>query len=174
MLTKVAKGYCKVVDTISEVLAYIGGWMIFVLVFLLTLECVRRNVFNNPTLWSYEVSYILGGSAALMGIPFCLKDGGQIRMDVIYDRFPKKLKAVWDIIFSLILFYPLVVLSLTKMFPTVATSVAAREVYRNGALVVPYWPLKVVILVSFCCLFLQHTAKTIRDIQIIAGKDGDN
>jgi TRAP-type mannitol/chloroaromatic compound transport system permease small subunit len=49
----------SVVDTLSEWSGRVFAWIIIPLVVSLTYEVLARYAFNAPTIWAYDLSYML-------------------------------------------------------------------------------------------------------------------
>ena len=68
---------------------WVGGIGVFAalllvpLVLATTWEVVSRYAFNAPTIWAYEVGYLLTGSHFLLGLAYTLRQGEHIRIDVL-------------------------------------------------------------------------------------------
>ncbi len=51
-----------------------------------------------PTVWAYEVGYILTGTHFLLGMAFTLKAGEHIRIDIFSAKFPPRIRAMIDLL----------------------------------------------------------------------------
>lgn len=81
-----------------------GGWIfaagIFVAMLILIQEIVLRYVFNNPTSWAHETTVFLCGAAFVYGGLFCAARNEHIRVVLIYDAVPPRVRRVFDVIIS--------------------------------------------------------------------------
>ena len=62
----------KVIDTISEKVGSAGRWFVVALILVGMFEVTMRYVFNNPTVWAYETSSMLGGATYAFGWAYAL------------------------------------------------------------------------------------------------------
>ncbi len=67
-------------------------------VFITAYEVFMRYVRHQPTLWVFEVSVILIAAAMLYGGTYCMAGDSHIRVTLIRDKLPKRLRKINDII----------------------------------------------------------------------------
>ena len=65
---------------------YFASGLIIPLVLATCYEVFARYVFGNPTIWAYEVGYLLMGFHFLLGGALTLKKGEHIRIDIFYNK----------------------------------------------------------------------------------------
>ena len=64
--------FLSVLDGISEWSGKTVSWLVLVLTLVIGYEIVMRYLFNAPTKWSFDISYMLGGSYFLLGEAYTL------------------------------------------------------------------------------------------------------
>ncbi|MFD1342436.1 TRAP transporter small permease subunit [Litorisediminicola beolgyonensis] len=69
---------------------------------ILIQEVVLRYVFNAPTIWAHETTIFLCGAAFVYGGLYCAARDRHIRVVLIYDILPPRLRRAFDIAISLI------------------------------------------------------------------------
>ena len=69
-------------------------------------EVFARYLFNAPTIWAYDVTYMLYGSHFMLGAAYTLYKGSHIRTDMLYENFPLKWKGRVDASMYLVFFFP--------------------------------------------------------------------
>ncbi|OLO37934.1 hypothetical protein BTR23_13105 [Alkalihalophilus pseudofirmus] len=161
----------KLFEGISEWVGKISSWLILLLIFTLVFEVISRHVFNKPTIWSYDVSYMLGGSAAFLGMAWVLKNKQHIRVDVFYEKLSNRNQAILDLSLAVVLFFPLVILGLMHSFDFALTSFIRGEEIVTGSWRTPIYPLKMIIPISFTLLLLQGVADVIKDVSKLLGRE---
>ena len=72
----------------------------------LSYEVFARYLFNAPTIWAYDVTYMLYGSHFMLGAAYTLYKGSHIRTDLLYEKFPLKWKGIVDATMYLVFFFP--------------------------------------------------------------------
>ncbi|KKM11159.1 hypothetical protein SY88_09965 [Clostridiales bacterium PH28_bin88] len=154
------------IDKTNEWLAKIASWSMVLLVFTMTYEVVSRYVFRAPTIWSYDMSYFLSSIMLMFGMAYTLKVKGHVNIDIFYGRLSGRGKAVLDVIFALLLFFPLWVLMVKAMIPHVIFAWKMHEKSWVGTWLPAVYPFKTWVTVGTITLLLQGTAEFIRDLTV--------
>lgn len=82
----------KSLDTLSTVLGHASMLLICLLVISMLYEVVARYVFQAPTLWSFDLSYMFNGSLFLLGSAYSLKHEAHVRIDFLSRQLPMTLQ----------------------------------------------------------------------------------
>src|SRR5262245_12267091 len=94
-----------VIDAISTVSGHLVAWLILPLIAVMSYELTVRYMLN-PTLWAYDLSYMLYGAMFMLGTAYTLRRGAHIRTDFLYQNWPVKVQASVDAACYLLLFFP--------------------------------------------------------------------
>lgn len=156
-------------EKISELSGRFISWLNFILIISLVYEVISRFVFNKPTVWSYDISYMLGGTAFAIGAAWALKNKSHVRVDILYSRFSVRNKALIDLVCSLLLFFPLVIMTMYVSINLAAFSWAMGERAISGYWNPPIYPLKTVIPITYALLLIQGIAEFIRNLYRVKG-----
>lgn len=153
------------IDFISDMLGRMGWFLvIYAMVFGLT-DVILRYFFNEPSLWiSITIQYSIVMLACVSG-PYALNNGAFVKLDVFYDKFSPKRKAICDIVTFAFAFLYLYVL-VTKGIDAAASSIARREMTPT-AVQIPLYHLKALIPFAAFCTLLVTTKKLVQDIQVV-------
>lgn len=156
-----------VVRTIDQLSAWIGkcfGWMIMVLTLGVSYEVFVRYVLGAPTTWAFDLSYMTYGALLLLSGPYTLSRNGHVRGDVLYRLWPPRVQATVDLVLYIIFFFPAVIALAYSGWTFASLSVRFRELSIFSPAGMPVFPLKVLIPVTGCLLFLQGIAEVLRCI----------
>lgn len=157
----------KVYDGIGRLSEWSGRIVsvaIPVLVIVITFDVFMRYLFNSPTDWAYELSYMLGTATISLGLPYVHYRSSHVRVDVIYSRLPPLTRLVLDIVLTIVLFFPLVFMW-TKVFGANAwQSFLTHETSYDSLWYPILWPFKTIIVLGFFLLLLQGAATFMRDV----------
>jgi TRAP-type mannitol/chloroaromatic compound transport system permease small subunit len=96
----------RFIDTFTDLTGTIFSWMSIPLVGAVAYEVVARYVFNAPTVWSYDVTYMLYGALFMLGAAYALHKGAHIRTDFFWENFTPRTKGLIDSIAYLVFFFP--------------------------------------------------------------------
>ncbi len=157
------------IDKLSEYSCKTFAWLIVVLVGALFYEVVARYVFNRPTMWSYDITYMLYGALFIMASAYALALDRHVRIDVFYRLFSPRWKGIVDAALYIVIFFPVVGILLMKGVDYAAHSWAIREVSSAGAWRPPLYPLKSLFPVAMFFLLLQGLAQFVRSLQLAKG-----
>ena len=69
-------------------------------------EVVSRYFFDNPTIWAYDLSYMLYGALFMLGAAFALRRGAHIRTDMLWEKFSDTTKGKIDFFAYILFFFP--------------------------------------------------------------------
>ena len=164
--------FLKFIDKTSETVGKLFAWLIVFLVVGLMYEVIARYVFNAPTIWAYDLTYMIYGAHFMMGAAYLLYARGYVRIDVFYRFLPPRWKGGFDAFLFLVLFFPVMAVLLYKGIPYVAFSWSLHETSTAGAWSPPLYPLKTVLPVAIILLTLQGIAEFIRSLGLaIRGKE---
>jgi len=163
----VLKAVLNVIDKFNEIVAKIFAWAMLLLTLTMTYEVVVRYGFDSPTIWSYDVSYMLGSMVLMFGMAYTLKIKGHVSIDIIFNRFSPRVQALLYVIFALTLFYPLWGMMVKVMIPHTLFSWARHERSWVGTWQPIVYPFKTWVTVGTVMLFLQGTAEFIRDLVVL-------
>ena len=82
----------SVIDWISKILAYMTMVMTGILILVMSYEMVVRRLLNAPTLWAFDVSYMLSGVIFVAAMAFTLQRNEHVRIDFLSTRLPIRLQ----------------------------------------------------------------------------------
>ncbi|WGY47070.1 TRAP transporter small permease subunit [Vibrio sp. ABG19] len=129
------------------------GWVSSILFILLVLnvvyDVVMRYVFNDVSIAFQELEWHLFSAVFLLGIPYTVKAGGHVRVDIIYERLSYKAQAVVDTAGTLLFLLPFCLLVAYFGIDFAKESFELGETSGDpGGL--PYrWIIKAIIPLSF-------------------------
>jgi TRAP-type mannitol/chloroaromatic compound transport system permease small subunit len=96
----------RAIDGLSEWSGRLFAWLIVPLMLGTTYEVIVRYVLNAPTIWAYDLSYMLYGSHFMLGAAYTLLKGGHIRTDIFYQNWTPRTQGAVDALLYLLLFFP--------------------------------------------------------------------
>lgn len=144
------------------------GWMIIPMILSLTYEVVARYAFESPTMWAYDMTFMLYGAFFMLGSAYTLQKKGHIRTDMYYGNWSPKKQAVVDIICYLIFFYPLVFIFVVTGWEYFWQAFTTNEKFVSSPWMPITWPFKLVIPVTGLLLAIQGFAELLKCISAIA------
>ncbi|MCU7843937.1 MAG: TRAP transporter small permease subunit [Candidatus Thiodiazotropha sp. (ex Monitilora ramsayi)] len=147
---------------------FVAYWSV-IAVFVYYYEVIARYVFNSPTNWAHESMFLMFGMQYLIAGGFVLREGAHVRVDVIYNKFSTRTKAVVDIFTSLFFFIFMFTLLVTGWtFFHDSYEVNEVSISEWG---IHYWPIKLALSLGALLLLIQGIAQLIKDITVAINPD---
>jgi TRAP-type C4-dicarboxylate transport system permease small subunit len=89
---------------ISRILAWLGGAIVlFGCSFLITIDVVTRFFFKRGMVESFEVSGYALAACIGLGLAFTVTSKANIRVDILLDALPDRVRVICDLVASLVL-----------------------------------------------------------------------
>jgi TRAP-type mannitol/chloroaromatic compound transport system permease small subunit len=163
--------FIHIIDVINEQAGHIISYLLLPLIGVVVAEVVLRSVFNRPTIWSFEISTFIWGSIAVLAGGYVLFQGRHVKVDVLYNRFSLRTRAILDLVTSFFFFFFCGIL-LWKSAVYVWDAILSQE--KNYSLWGPVlWPVKSTIFIGALLIILQGIAQFIRTLYTaITGESG--
>ena len=162
-----ARVYVKVVDAVNYRIGRIMMYFIFVMIGILLWSSVSKTFFL-PSLWTLEMAQFAMVAYYIMGGPYSIQLGSNVRMDLFYSTWTPRTRAWVDSLTVLFLIFYLGVL-LWGGFES--TSYALQYGERSYSAWRPYmWPIKLIACIGLVLMLLQAIAELIKDLFLIRGE----
>jgi TRAP-type mannitol/chloroaromatic compound transport system permease small subunit len=159
------------IERLSEWSGKLSSWFVVALILSISYDVFMRYVLNAPTLWSFDVSYMLGGSVYVMGLAYVFLRDENIRVDIISSRFPPKMRLIIDLAFAAALFFPLILFILKTSIDVTIHSWEIKEKASVTIFYPPLYPFRTLISLAFVLLLLQGVASFCRNLlRLVEGK----
>lgn len=143
---------------------FVAYWSV-IAVMVYYYEVIARYVFNSPTNWAHESMFLMFGMQYLLAGGYVLREGAHVRVDVIYNYFSNRGKAIVDL-FTSIFFFIFVLTLLVTGWTFFHDSYAVGEVsFTEWA--IQYWPIKFALPLGAMLLLLQGIAQLLKDIKVV-------
>jgi len=156
------------IERLTTALGSIGAVLMIPLVLATCYEVVARHMFGAPTVWAFELGYMLMGIHFLFGGPFATKTEAHVRVDLLYAKFSPRLKAAIDGTLYLVLLCCLVLVT-ARLFDYTAGAFTSGEGSGQSAWNPPVWPFRALICLSFAVLTLQIFAEVLKCLLVFTG-----
>src|SRR6187397_3598737 len=98
--------FVRVIDKFTDTTGVWVAWLNVPLVLAVAWEVIARYVFNAPTIWSYDVTYMLYSAIFMLGCAYALHKGAHIRTDFFYEKWSAKTKGIIDATSYIVFFFP--------------------------------------------------------------------
>ncbi|SFS62957.1 TRAP-type mannitol/chloroaromatic compound transport system, small permease component [Sulfitobacter marinus] len=165
--------YISVVDGFNHGLGRIAMYGIFVLMGILLWSSYNKT-FASPQLWTLEMAQFVMVGYYILGGPYAMQMGANVRMDLFYAELTPRKKAWTDCITVLFLLIYLFILLWGGIESTMYSFKYGGE--RSPTAWRPYmWPVKVTMCIGISLMLLQAVSELFKDILFLkSGEDTRN
>src|SRR5438552_8313929 len=102
----------RVIDKFTDTTGVWVAWLNVPLVLAVSFEVISRYAFDAPTIWSFDVTYMLYGTIFMLGAAYALHKGAHIRTTFFYEQWSAQTKGIVDSISYFGLSLPSIILLL--------------------------------------------------------------
>jgi len=167
-------------------LGNIASLLLILLVLIMAFNVGARYAFSASSIGLEELSWHLYAAIFLLGIPYALKSGSHVRVDLFYERFSPKTQAIIDLVGTLVFLIPTCAVvcwagwhftlsayqlggqpsSITDFFNQLVTNGIGEKSQDPGGLL-NRWIIKGVVPLSFFFLLTAAVAFLLEKIQAL-------
>lgn len=155
-------GYIRFADRLSAWFGKIFGWLILLMTLGTSYEVVARYIFNAPTPWALDVSFIMYGTMFMMAGAYALSRNGHVRGDFLYRYWPARRQAAVEIVLYVCFYFPGILALVIAGYHYAAPSWGYAEVSINSPAGIPIYQFKSVIVAAGILLTIQGVAQMMR------------
>ena len=154
----------RVIDSISIASGKLFAWLIFPMVGSLVYEVAARYLFDSPTLWAYDMTFMFYGTFFMMGAAYTLQQKGHIRTDVLYGGWSIKRQGWVDSACYLLFFFPAMIAFLVVTWDYFALSYSQNERNVTSSWMPIVYPFKFVMPLSTALLLAQGVSEFLKSL----------
>jgi TRAP-type mannitol/chloroaromatic compound transport system permease small subunit len=168
-MQNLARKYIRAVDAVNYRIGRIMMYGILVMMAILLWSSISKTFFS-PALWTLEMAQFAMVAYYMLGGPYSIQMGSNVRMDLIYGECSDHRKAQIDAITVLFLIVYLVFLLWGGWESLMYSFSYGGE--RSSSVWRPYlWPIKSVMVFAIFLMLLQAVSEFFKDILRIQGHD---
>jgi TRAP-type mannitol/chloroaromatic compound transport system permease small subunit len=163
----VAYGFRTTIERIERLADWTGrivGWLIIPMTIAVTWEVVARHFFRAPTIWAFDVTYMLYGTHFMLGTAYTLMRVGHVRTDMLYQNWSVRRQSWIDAIGYLCFFFPAMVALFYFGWQEFYHAYQIGETSDASPWRPIVWPFKGVIPLTAILLLIQGIAELLKDI----------
>jgi len=194
------RAYIRAIDGMNRAIGRVTMYLIFVLMGVLLWSSLSKAT-STPSLWTLETAQFVMVAYYVLGGPYSIQLGSNVRMDLFYGDWSPRTKAIVDGFTVFFLLFYLVVLFMGAvsstayslgyfgmepfaffgdLFLTLITEGPSAAQEKLGFLErsptawrPPLWPIKIVLCLGVFLMILQALAEFFRDIDYLREGDTD-
>ena len=156
----------RVIDTVNTWLGKRLAWLILAAVVVSAVNASIRKVFDTSSNSWLELQWVLFSIVFLLCSPWTLLANEHIRIDIVNNLLPKRLRDTIDVVGHAFFLLPLAFIMIITGIPFFLRSYEINEQSGNaGGL--PQWPSKALVMIAFTLLLLQGLSELIKRIAVM-------
>src|ERR1043166_2169002 len=164
----IALDLCRAIDAFTRWTGKRLAWLILLAVIVSAVNATVRKVFDTSSNSWLELQWLLFSIVFLLCSPWTLLDNEHIRIDIVNNMLPKKLRDSIDLVGHALFLMPLTIVMIITGVPFFQRSYEINEQSGNaGGL--PQWPAKSLIMIGFALLLVQAISELIKRIAVMRG-----
>ena len=166
---ELARRYIRIIDGANRAIGRVVMYGIFVMMAILLWSSVSKTFFL-PSLWTLEMAQFAMVAYYMLGGPYSIQMGSNVRMDLLYGEWSDRRKAQIDLLTVLFLITYLGFLLWGGIGSTIYSFQYGGE--RSPTAWRPYlWPIKVTMCLGIALMLLQAISELLKDILRLRGED---
>ena len=154
----------RVLDRLIASVGEAAAWLYVALIAVIITQVILRYVFSSGLVKLEELQWHLYAVGIMIGLSYCATGDTHIRLDLLHHRFSRRRKEVVDLLGTVFLLMPMVIIILMHSWPFVAESFRIKEA-SDSVVGLPYrWVVKSFLLIGFGLLGLAGASRLIRAV----------
>jgi TRAP-type mannitol/chloroaromatic compound transport system permease small subunit len=154
----------RIIDKFTDTTGTWVAWLNVPLVLAVSYEVIARYFFHAPTIWSFDVTYMLYGTIFMLGAAFALHKGAHIRTDFFFEKWSVKTKGMIDSVAYLVFFFPSIFVFFLVSWQEGVYAFSISEVSEQTPWRPILWPYKMVVPLACVLLLIQGVSETIKSV----------
>jgi TRAP-type mannitol/chloroaromatic compound transport system permease small subunit len=154
----------RAIDRFTDFTGTLVAWLAIPMVAVVSYEVIARYVFTAPTIWSYDLTYMLYGTIFMLGSAYALHKGAHIRTDFLFEKWSIRTQGLIDSIAYIVFFFPSLVVFLAVGWEQGWYAYQIGETSEQTPWRPILWPFKMVIPVTCLLLLIQGVSETIKSV----------
>jgi TRAP-type mannitol/chloroaromatic compound transport system permease small subunit len=152
------------IDRFTDLTGTGVAWLNIPLVLAVAYEVVARYFFDRPTIWVFDVTYMLYGTIFMLGAAYALHKGAHIRTDFFFEAWSTRTRGVIDSVAYLLFFFPSLTLFLLVSWNEGWYAFLINETSEQTPWRPILWPFKMVVPLTCLLLLVQGVSETIKSL----------
>jgi TRAP-type mannitol/chloroaromatic compound transport system permease small subunit len=154
----------RLIDRFTDATGLWIAWLNIPLVLAVAYEVVSRYFFSAPTIWVFDVTYMLYGTIFMLGAAYALHKGAHIRTDFFFEAWSTRTKGVIDSIAYVVFFFPSLIVFLFVSWQEGWYAFLINETSEQTPWRPILWPFKMVVPLTCLLLIIQGVSETLKSL----------
>ena len=147
------------IEKITKFFMLISVFALIILTLIVSYDVIARKLWHGGSIAMQELEWHLFDIVFLFSIAYTLSHDKHVRVDIFYDKFPIKTKAIIQIITILFFVIPLSTLIVIEALPFVQMSYSMHEQSGDPGGLCCRWIIKSAMIFAFLVVILQSVSE---------------
>jgi TRAP-type mannitol/chloroaromatic compound transport system permease small subunit len=165
--TPAIRAAIRAIDRFADWCGRVTAWLIIPMTIAVTWEVVARHFFRAPTIWAFDVTYMLYGTHFMLGTAYTLMRIGHVRTDMLYQKWSIRRQNQIDAIGYFFFFFPAMLLLFYFGGQEALHSWEIRETSDASPWRPIVYPFKAVIPLTALLLLIQGVGELLKSLYAI-------
>jgi len=148
-----------IVEKITKMFMVLAVISLIVLTLIVSYDVIVRKLFHGGSIALQELEWHLFDLTFLFAIAYTLSHDKHVRVDIFYDKFSIKTKAIIQIITILFFVIPLSTLIVAEAIPFIQMSYSMHEQSGDPGGLCCRWIIKSAMMIGFFIVLLQSVSE---------------
>ena len=157
----------RAIDRFTDFTGTLVAWLAIPMVAVVSYEVIARYAFNAPTIWSYDLTYMLYGTIFMLGSAYALHKGAHIRTDFLFEKWSIRTQGLIDSIAYIVFFFPSLIVFLAVGWEQGWYAFQINETSEQTPWRPILWPFKMVVPLTCLLLLIQGISETIKSVYAV-------
>jgi TRAP-type mannitol/chloroaromatic compound transport system permease small subunit len=154
----------RIIDKFTDTTGTWVAWLNVPLMIAVSIEVFSRYLLDAPTIWSFDITYMLYGTIFMLGAAYALHKGAHIRTDFFFEKWSIRTKGVIDSVAYIVFFFPSIFVFGLVGWTEGYYAFSIGEVSEQTPWRPILWPFKMVVPLACLLLLVQGISETIKSV----------
>lgn len=156
----------RLIERLTGATGIIAALLLIPLIVATCYEVFARYVLHTPTVWAFEIGYMVMGAHFMLGAAYTLREGQHVQVDLISNSLRERSRAMVTAFFYILLLPFLAWLS-WGLWEYAYYAWDINETSGQSSWNPRVWPYRAVFVISFILLTLQVLAEALKALLVI-------
>jgi len=157
-------GTVRAIDRFTDTTGTWIAWLNLPLVLVVCYEVAARYFFGAPTIWSFDLTYMLYAAIFMLGAAFALHKGAHIRTDFFFEQWSIRTRGIIDSVAYIVFFFPSLAVFLAVSGNEAWYAYLISETSEQTPWRPILWPFKAVVPLTCLLLMVQGVSETLKSL----------
>ena len=162
----------KLKTRVLEIMNTVACFWIFILMVIIAIDVLGRVLFNTPFKGTPELVSNSILAITFLEIPYVLHRGNHVKSTLLLDRFKPTLKFIFEMA-AFVIGIVMMVFLIKSSWPAFIKAVQIGEYEGEGALRVPTYPTRAIIIFGSCLMIVEYLFLVVKRVLIFNKKIGE-